>query len=124
MANVQVLIAEDEAVVAMDIRSKLEDLGYSVAGVVRSGKDAVRAAYALNPDLVLMDIRLQGDMDGIEAAGHILDRCYIPVVYLTAHAGEDTLQRAKVTEPSGYVVKPFSQEELHVAIEMGRFSNK
>ena len=118
MENTQVLVVEDNAIVAMDIRAKLERLGYSVPDVVGSGEEAVARAAEIGPDLILMDIKLSGEMDGIGAAEHIQSRCAIPVVYLTAHADGDTLRRAKLTEPFGYVVKPFEKKELHAAVEM------
>ena len=119
MASPQVLIVEDEILVAIDIQSKLECLGYSIAAVVRSGEDAVAMAWEKHPDMILMDICLEGEMDGVAAAAGIHDRCSIPIVFLTAFGDRDTLQRAKLTEPFGYVVKPFSERDLHAAVEIG-----
>lgn len=119
MAIPRLLIVEDEAIVAMDIESKLEDSGYLVIGVARSGEDAVRMAYEKSPDLILMDINLQGDMDGVIAAKHIRERRSIPVVFLTALGDRDTLQRAKITEPLGYLLKPFNERDLYAAVEVG-----
>ena len=119
MPSCRVLVVEDEPIVAMDIKSKLEGLGYSVLTMVSSGVAAIQAASEMRPDLILMDIHLQGDMDGIEAATCIVDRHSIPVVYLTAHGDRDTLQRAKITEPLGYVLKPFDESDLRVAVEIG-----
>ena len=118
MDKIKVLIVKDEAIVSMDLRYKLEALGYSVPAEVGSGEEAVDAADRLRPDLVLMDIRLRGEMDGIDAAGEIRRRFNIPVIYLTSHADEDTLARAKRTEPSGYIVKPFFDAELRAVVEM------
>ncbi len=118
MDKVQVLIVEDEAIVSMDLRHKLEAMGYSVPAEINSGEDAVDAASQLRPDVVLMDIRLSGEMDGIDAAGEIRRRFNIPVVYLTSHADEDTLARAKRTEPSGYILKPFDDSSLRAVVEM------
>jgi len=118
MDKVQVLIVEDEAIVSMDLRYKLEAMGYSVCAEISSGEEAVDAASRLRPDVVLMDIRLSGEMDGIDAAGEIRRRFNIPVVYLTSYAGEDTLARAKRTEPSGYILKPFYDAALRAVIEM------
>ena len=118
MDKVQVLIVEDEAIVSMDLRYKLEAMGYSVPAEIRSGEEAVDAASRLHPDLVLMDIRLTGKMDGIDAAEEIRRRFNIPVIYLTSHADEDTLARAKATEPSGYILKPFYDAELRAVVEM------
>ncbi len=117
MDGVQVLIVEDEAIVSMDLRYKLESLGYSVSAEISFGEAAVDAVTQLHPDVVLMDIRLSGEMDGIVAAQEIRRRLDIPVVYLTSHADEDTLARAKATEPSGYVLKPFYDAELRAVVE-------
>jgi CheY-like chemotaxis protein len=112
MTQTRILIVEDERVVARDIETRLARLGYAVAGVTRSGAEAVRLAVELRPDLVLMDIRLKGPMDGVDAAREIRVRCAVPVVYLTAYADEETLSRARVTGPFGYVLKPFEEREL------------
>ncbi len=113
-----ILIVEDEQIVAVDIRSHLERLGYRVVGTAGSGEEACRMAAALEPDLVLMDIRIDGPMDGIEAARRIRRSRQIPVVFLTAYADVDTLERAKLIEPYGYIVKPFTERELHVAVQV------
>ena len=118
MDKVQVLIVEDEAIVSMDLRYKLEGLGYGVPAEISSGEEAVEAASRLRPDVVLMDIWLSGEMDGIDAAEEIRRRLNIPVVYVTSHADEDTLRRAKTTEPSGYILKPFVDAELRAVVEM------
>jgi len=118
MGPVQVLVVEDEAVVAIDIQSKLEDLGYSVIALIRSGEEAVQAACEMRPDLILMDIKLQGDMDGISAAACIQDRNPTPLVFMTAQGDKDTLHRAKMTEPLGYIIKPFDEQDLRAAIEV------
>ncbi len=117
MEKVQVLIVEDEAIVSMDLRYKLEALGYGVPAEIRSGEEAVDAASRLRPDLVLMDIKLSGEMDGIAAAEEIRHRFNIPVIYLTSSVDEDTLGRAKSTEPSGYILKPFGDAELRAVVE-------
>ncbi|MDX2216684.1 MAG: ATP-binding protein [Oculatellaceae cyanobacterium bins.114] len=118
MVGEKILIVEDERVVARDIEKRLKKLGYSVSASVASGEEALQKAAELRPDLVLMDIQIKGEMDGIETAEHIQTELDIPVIYLTAYADEDTLQRAKVTEPFGYIVKPFDERDLHVAIEV------
>ena len=118
MDRAQVLVVEDEAIVAMDIQSKLEDLGYSVIALIRSGEEAVQTACQMRPDLILMDINLQGDMDGISAAACIQERNPIPVIYMTAHGDQETLRRAKITEPLGYIIKPFDEQDLRAAIEV------
>ncbi|MCK4417132.1 MAG: response regulator [Candidatus Latescibacteria bacterium] len=124
MAEVQILVVEDEGIVAKDIQNTLEKLGYAVPAVAYSGGEAVKKAAETHPDLVLMDIVLRGDMDGVEAAEQIRSRTNIPVVYLTAYADEKTLQRAKITEPYGYILKPFEERELHVAIEVALYKHK
>ncbi len=121
MENAQILVVEDEIIVAKSIQKRLESLGYSVPAVVASGEEAVEIAAEAQPDLVLMDIRLKGDMDGIEAAGHIQTSHDIPIVYLTAYADEETLERAKVTDPSGYLLKPFELNELRTTVEMALY---
>lgn len=113
-----ILIVEDEVIIAEDIRKNLQKLGYLVPSIASSGEEAVKKVEETNPDLVLMDIVLKGKMDGIEAADKIRSRFNIPVVYLTAYADDETLERAKITEPFGYIIKPFSERELHVTIEM------
>ena len=100
------------------MRNILEGIGLIVAGVVASGEDAIARAEETSPDLVLMDIRLRGNLDGIEAAGTIHDRFDIPVIYLTAHSDDATVNRAKRTGPFGYLLKPFSGRELRVTVEM------
>ncbi|MBD1848703.1 ATP-binding protein [Leptolyngbya sp. FACHB-711] len=118
MANERILVVEDERVVARDIEKRLKKLGYSVPASVASGEEAVEKVAELRPELVLMDVRLKGQMDGIEAAEQIRADFDTPVIYLTAYADEATLQRAKVTDPFGYIVKPFDERDLHVAVEV------
>jgi len=124
MTMITILIVEDEGIVAEEIKSRLRHRGYEVTAIVASGEDAVAKAEEARPDLVLMDIKLRGEMDGIEAAKEIRSRFDIPVIYLTAYADEDTLHRAKVTEPFGYILKPFEERELHTSIEMGLYKHK
>ena len=117
-APASILVVEDEGVIALDIRATLAHLGYTVPGAVATGREAVAKVAELRPQLVLMDIHLRGDMDGVEAAREIRERFDVPVIYLTAYADPATLQRARVTEPFGYLLKPFEERELHVVIEM------
>jgi len=124
MAEMQILVVEDEAIVAEAIQKKLQKLGYTVPSTASSGEEAIKIVEKINPDLVLMDIVLQGDMDGIEAAEQIRTRFNIPVVYLTAYSDEKTLLRAKITEPFGYIIKPFKERELQVAIEMALYKHE
>ena len=123
MADPQILVVEDEAIVATGIQNMLKSLGYAVSAVASSGKDAIKKAAEKRPDLVLMDIVLEGDIDGIEAAEQIRTRFNIPVVYLTAYADEATVQRAKMTAPYGYLLKPFNERELHAAIEIALYKH-
>lgn len=118
MSASQILIAEDESIVALDIQDALKNAEYGVSGVASTGREAVEKAQATRPDLVLMDIRLKGEMDGIQAAREIREHLDIPVIYLTAYSDERTLQRAKVTEPHGYLLKPFEREDLQASIEV------
>lgn len=124
MAKERILIVEDEQITAADIDDILRHLGYSVSGIVSSGNEAVKKAEETRPDLILMDIRIKGDMDGVEAAREIRRRFDIPVIYLTAHADSETLARAKLAEPLGYVVKPFQEAELRAGIEMALHKSK
>jgi len=119
-----ILVAEDEHLVAEGIRHNLNELGYTVLAVVPSGEEAVQRAREMTPDLVLMDIRLRGKLDGIEAAKQIRASLGIPLIYLTSYADDETLERAKITEPFGYVLKPFQTRELHSAIEMAVYKHK
>lgn len=114
----QILIVEDEMVISMELAQTLKRLGYGIAGQVTRGEDAIQKTGMVRPDLVLMDIMLQGEMDGIEAADRIHDLYDIPVVFLTAHSDEATLQRAIAVQPSGYLIKPFRDRELYSTIEL------
>jgi PAS domain S-box-containing protein len=118
MAKARILVVEDETIIAMEIENRLKNLGYIVPAVVSTGPAAIAKTAEVQPDLILMDIMLKGEMDGIEAAGQIRQRFGIPIVYLTAYADENILQRAKITQPAGYLLKPFEERELHIAIEM------
>ena len=120
----RIMIVEDEGITALSIQRKLETLGYEVPVAVGSGEEAVEQAEQAAPDLVLMDIRLAGEMDGVEAADQIKTQFDIPVVYLTAYADEDTFQRAKVTESFGYLLKPFQERILEITIEMALYKHK
>ncbi|MFP4691152.1 MAG: response regulator [Bacteroidales bacterium] len=121
MAKVKILVVEDESIVAKDIQSTLKKLGYEVSGVVSSGEKAIREVEENRPDLILMDIMLKGDQTGIEAAKHIKERFSIPVIFLTAYADDNTLNKAKITEPYGYIIKPFKERELQTTVEMALY---
>ncbi|MCP4756057.1 MAG: PAS domain S-box protein [Proteobacteria bacterium] len=118
MEKVKVLIVEDEAIIAMEIESSLESLGYAVASVVDTGRTAIQKAEIDEPDIVLMDIRIKGEMDGIEAAGIIQARFGIPVIFSTAYLDEERIGRAKLSTPFGYILKPIQERDLKVTIEM------
>ena len=124
MAQSRILVVEDEVIVADDIRRSLKNLGYDVPSIVSSGEAAIKKAEEDRPDLVLMDIMLQGKMDGIEAAGNIISRFDIPVVYLTAYSDEKILERAKITEPFGYLIKPYKDRELEINIEIALYKHR
>jgi len=124
MNSIKILVVENEQIVAEDIKFRLQRLGYAVSGTALSGEEAVKKAEEAHPDLVLMDIVLEGEMDGTEAASIISSRLDIPVVYLTAYADDKTLERAKTTEPFGYILKPFEDRELYSAIEMALYKHK
>jgi PAS domain S-box-containing protein len=124
MSDVRILVVEDESVVAKDIQWSLKSLGYIICGWASSGTEAVEKVKELQPDLVLMDIVLKGDMDGVQASDYIRTRFGVPVVYLTAYADENTLERAKLTEPFGYILKPFEERELHTTIEVALYRHK
>jgi two-component system cell cycle sensor histidine kinase/response regulator CckA len=124
IVSARILVIEDDNIVLMELKDQLHRLGHLVVGTASSGDAAIERAVETQPDLVLMDIRLKGDMDGIEAATEIRARCDIPVVYLTAYTDEATLQRAMVTEPYGYIIKPFQPRELNTAIEIGLYKHQ
>jgi PAS domain S-box-containing protein len=124
MNKTAILIVEDEAVIADDLKETLEGMGYFVAAIVSSGEKALKKTEALKPDLVLMDIVLKGAMDGIEAADRIRTGFDIPVVYLTSHADEKTFQRAKLTGSFSYLLKPFETQALRHTIEMALYKHQ
>jgi signal transduction histidine kinase len=124
LSKEKILIVEDEGITALHLRNTLEDLGYDVVGVSSYGDDAINRATEVRPDLVLMDIVLKGIVDGIDAAEKIRAILGIPVVYLTSHADDATVQRAKLTEPFGYIVKPFSERDLSIAVEFALYRSK
>jgi CheY-like chemotaxis protein len=124
MKGIHILVVEDEQIVAEDLKMTLEVLGYQVIGIVRSGEKAVEIATTENPDLILMDIMLEGEMDGISAASQIRADRDIPVIYVTAYADSTLLERAKQTEPYGYIVKPFNEREVQSNIEIALFKHR
>ena len=124
MPKAHILIVEDDWIVAEDTKITLKKLGFGVSGIVTSGEESLKKVEVEPPDLVLMDIKLEGEMGGIEAAARIRDRFNIPVVYVTGYADEDMLEKAKVTEPFGYIIKPFEDRELNSVIEISLYKHK
>ncbi|MBD1808201.1 response regulator [Microcoleus sp. FACHB-SPT15] len=121
MVRARLLIVEDEGIVALNIQNRLQGLGYSVVATVSSGEEAIQVAGETRPDLILMDIKLDGNVDGIEAAAEINRLFHLPVVYLTAYTNDETLNRAKLTEPYGYILKPFEARDLCTTIEVALY---
>ncbi|MEM2144088.1 MAG: response regulator [Candidatus Jordarchaeaceae archaeon] len=124
MSKTKILIVEDEAIVAKDIENTLRKIGYDVVGVATSAEKAIQKIEENKPSLVLMDIMLKGKMNGIEAAEIVRKQYDIPVIFLTAYADENTLEKAKVTEPYGYIIKPYKEVDLHTSIEMALYKHK
>ncbi len=124
MAQTNVLVVEDESIVSKDIQHSLKKLGYNVVGAANNGESAVSLALEHRPDIILMDIMLKGEMNGIEAADAIRKETNIPVIFLTAYADESTLAKAKVTQPYGYIIKPFKEIDIHTSIEMALYKHK
>lgn len=113
-----ILVVEDENIVAKDLSKRLEKMGYNVVGIAGTGEKAIEKAFESEPDLILMDIMLKGDMTGIEAAKTIKEEIEVPVIFLTAYADESTLDKAKMAEPHGYILKPFKEIDIQSNIEM------
>ena len=124
MLNSKILIVEDDAIEAMDIKINLENMGYDVTAVTSSGEEAFQKISQYKPDLVLIDIIIKGKMDGVEVAQKIKDNYDLPFIYLTSNSEEKTLEKAKITEPFGYVIKPFDAVELKYTIEIGLYKHK
>ena len=122
-SKIKIMIVEDEIITAESEKQSLEELGYSVISAVASAEKAIKKAEEDKPDLVLMDIELKGEMDGVEAAGKIHSRFDIPSLFVTAYSDDKLLKRAKIAEPFGYIIKPFQKRELHSNIEMALYKN-
>lgn len=120
----KILVVEDESIVSKDIQMSLKRLGYEICGAAPSGEEAVEIAREKLPDLILMDIMLKGKMNGIETAHVIREEMEVPIIYLTAYADESTLSKAKITEPYGYIIKPFQEIDLHTSIEMALYKHQ
>lgn len=124
MIREKLLIVEDEKIIALDLQKRLEKFKYQVVGLATSGEEAIEKAHELLPDIILMDIMLNGQIDGIEAATRINKKLHIPVIFLTAYADEKTLERAKVAEPFGYILKPFKEKELNTTIDIALYKHR
>jgi PAS domain S-box-containing protein len=124
MPDAKILIIEDESIEAMDIQQRLVRLGYPLPDTAYTGAEGVRKVEELRPDLVLMDIMMPGELDGVAAAERIRSRFDIPIIFLTAYADEKTLRRARITAPYGYIVKPFQERELHITVDMALYRHK
>jgi DNA-binding LytR/AlgR family response regulator len=124
MEKLNIFIVEDESIVAKDIQNSLTKLGYNVVGLANNGKDAIEKIEELAPDLVLMDIMIKGNLTGIDVSEKVKEKLNIPVIFLTAYADEGTLSRAKITEPYGYILKPFKEIDLHSTIEMAVYKHQ
>lgn len=121
MLKVNILVVEDESIVSKDIQNTLTKLGYQVVGAASTGEKALSIVKSETPNIVLMDIMLKGDMNGIETAKNIKANHNIPVIFLTAYADEATLNKAKLAEPYGYIIKPFKEQDLQATIEMALY---
>ena len=120
----RLLVVEDEAIVAADLEDRLNRMGYNVIGTAESGDEAIQLVRDLKPDLVFMDIMLKGEMDGIEAAAIIREMQSIPVIFLTANSNDAIINRAKVSEPFAYLLKPFEERHLKINIEMSLYKHR
>ncbi len=124
MAKARIMVVEDEGVVAMQVAETLKGLGYEVPVIAMTGEEAVSKLLETEPDLVLMDIHLRGGVSGIEAAHRIRQRLDVPIVYLTAFSDSETLEQAQLTEPYGYVLKPFEEKSLHAILQMSLMKHR
>ncbi len=122
--SARILVTEDEGIVAADIEDRLISLGYTVTAVCSNGEDAIAKVDETEPDLIMMDIMIKGDMDGVETASMIKAKHDIPIIFLTAYSDDSTFNRAKITEPFGYILKPFEERELRTNIEMALYKHR
>ena len=123
MSKINVLVVENESIVSKDIQHSLKKLGYNVVGASSTGELAIELVRSTSPDIVLMDIMLKGDINGIETAKIIKENYSTPIIFITAYADEATLSKAKLSEPSGYIIKPFKEIDLHTTIEIAIYKN-
>lgn len=124
MNKIDVLVVEDESIVSIDIQYSLKKIGYNIIGSATTGEKAIQIAQEMRPDIILMDIMLNSEMSGIEAAAIIKKEFNIPIIFLTAYTDEDTLDKAKVTEPYGYIIKPFKDIDIRSTIEMALYKHR
>jgi two-component system, LytTR family, response regulator LytT len=124
MSKIGILVVEDESIVARDIQQSLLKLGYEVLDICATGEDAMAKAEECKPDIILMDIMLKGTIGGIEAAAYIRNKLNIPIIFLTAYADSSTVSKAKVTEPHGYIIKPFKEIDLQTNIEIALYKHE
>ncbi|MCB0736166.1 MAG: response regulator [Bacteroidetes bacterium] len=120
--SINILVVEDEIVIAQDIRFALEDVGYTVLGIARDYDGAIKAFDYELPDLLLLDITLKGDKTGIDVASYVRENFEVPFIFITSHANRSTLEQAKATRPNGYLVKPFNQDDLYTSIEVALYN--
>ena len=123
MSKINVLVVENESIVSKDIQHSLKKLGYHVVGASSTGELAIELVRSTSPDIVLMDIMLKGDINGIDTAKIIKENYSTPIIFITAYADEATLSKAKLSEPSGYIIKPFKEIDLHTTIEIAIYKN-
>jgi two-component system, response regulator PdtaR len=121
MEKAKILIVEDEAVIALELEASVKALGYDVVDVADNGDDAIRLVEQHKPNLILMDIRIKGDKDGIDTAAIIKELYDIPIIFSTAHMDEDRLKRAKITLPYGFILKPIQERDIRITIEMALY---
>lgn len=121
MEDIKILVVEDENIIALNIKKKLKSFGYTVPAIVSTAEDAIKMTEITFPDLILMDVMLKGEMDGVQAIEEIRKKFDIPVIYLTAYSDDEVLERAKLTQPYGYVLKPFEEDDLRAVIEMALY---
>ena len=124
MEKAKILIVEDEAIIAMELESQLQSLGYTVTSIVDTGEKAIEKAEVDNPDIILMDIRIKGEMNGIDTAETIRSQFGIPVIFSTAYLDEERIERARISMPFGYVLKPIQERDLKVTVEMALYVSK
>ncbi|MDK2833886.1 MAG: two-component system, response regulator PdtaR [Methanolobus sp.] len=121
MEDIKILVVEDENIIALNIKKKLKSFGYTVPAIVSTAEDAIKMTEITFPDLILMDVMLKGEMNGVQAIEEIRKKFDIPVIYLTAYSDDEVLERAKLTQPYGYVLKPFEEDDLRAVIEMALY---